>query len=109
MYYEQKKHDGSLPLIGVNTFLAAESAGALRRAAPLIRSSDAEKDAQVANVRSFQLRNAQRSAAALRQLQSVAAAGGNVFAELLESVKVCSLGQISQALYQVGGQYRRSV
>ncbi len=109
MYYEQKKHDGSLPLIGVNTFLAAEGAGELRRAAPLIRSSDAEKDAQVANVRNFQLRNARRAPAALQKLQSVAAAGGNVFAELLEAVKVCSLGQISQALYQVGGQYRRSV
>ena len=109
MYYEQKKHDGSLPLIGVNTFLAADGATELRHAAPLIRSSDAEKDAQVANVRSFQLRNAQRAPAALQQLQAVAAAGGNVFAELLEAVKVCSLGQISQALYQVGGQYRRSV
>ena len=109
MYYEQKKHDGSLPLIGVNTFLPEGAGSEQRQAAPLIRSSDAEKDAQVANVRNFQLRNAQRSPAALRRLQEAAARGGNVFAELLEAVKACSLGQISHALYQVGGQYRRSV
>jgi methylmalonyl-CoA mutase len=109
MYYEQQKHDGSLPLIGVNTFLADDAADAPRRAAPLIRSSEAEKAAQVANVRHFQQRNAARSGPALQELQRVAASGGNVFAQLLEAVKVCSLGQISHALYQVGGQYRRSV
>jgi methylmalonyl-CoA mutase len=109
MYYEQQKHDGSLPLIGVNTFLADDAADAPRRAAPLIRSSEAEKAAQVANVRNFQQRNAARSGPALQELQRVAASGGNVFAQLLEAVKVCSLGQISHALYQVGGQYRRSV
>ena len=109
MFYEQQKHDGSLPLIGVNTFLADDAAGAPRRAAPLIRSSDAEKDAQVTNVRNFQQCNAARSGPALQALQQVAATGGNVFAQLLEAVKVCSLGQISRALYQVGGQYRRSV
>ena len=109
MHYEQQKHDGSLPLIGVNTFLADDAAGGQRHAAPLIRSSDAEKDAQVANVQNFQRRNASRSGPALQQLQQVAASGGNVFAQLLEAVKVWSLGQISHALYQVGGQYRRSV
>jgi isobutyryl-CoA mutase len=109
MYYEQRKHDGSLPLVGVNTFLAGGTAAGQRPAAPLIRSSDAEKDAQVANVRNFQKRNAQRSGPALQRLQEVAAHGGNVFAQLLEAVKVCSLGQISHALYEVGGQYRRSV
>jgi methylmalonyl-CoA mutase len=109
MYYEQKKHDGSLPLIGVNTFLADDVAAGQRHATPLQRSSAAEKDAQVANVRNFQLRNAARSGQALQQLQQVAALGGNVFAQLLDAVKVCSLGQISRALYQVGGQYRRSV
>jgi len=109
MYYEQKKHDGSLPLVGVNTFLADDAAPGQRRAAPLSRSSDAEKDAQVANVKNFQLRHAARTGPALQQLQHVAAHDGNVFAQLLEAVKVCSLGQISRALYQVGGQYRRSV
>jgi methylmalonyl-CoA mutase len=108
MYYEHKKHDGSLPLIGVNTFLAHNGADS-QRVAELIRSTDDEKDDQVNNVRNFQKRNDSRSAAALARLQQVAAGGGNVFAELMEAVKCCSLGQISHALYQVGGQYRRNM
>jgi isobutyryl-CoA mutase len=108
MYYEHKKHDGSLPLIGVNTFLAEQDSGP-QRVAELIRSTDEEKDDQVNNVHSFQQRNAPRSAAVLARLQKTAAAGGNVFAELMEAVKCCSLGQISHALYEVGGQYRRNV
>jgi methylmalonyl-CoA mutase len=75
----------------------------------LIRSTDREKDDQVAAVRAFQARNAQSAPAALERLRRVAAGGGNVFAELMESVKVCSLGQITRALYQVGGQYRRNM
>ena len=67
------------------------------------------EQAQVTAVRAFQARNARRSAAALERLQQVAARGDNVFAELMECVKVCSLGQISRALYQVGGQYRRNM
>jgi methylmalonyl-CoA mutase len=108
MYYERKKHDGSLPLIGVNTFLPEQGSGQ-RQVAELIRSTDEEKDDQVANVHNFQKRNAARSPAVLGQLQLAAAAGGNVFAELMEAVKCCSLGQISHALYEVGGQYRRNV
>jgi methylmalonyl-CoA mutase len=107
MFYERKKHDGSLPLIGVNTFLGA-SAGA-NSAVVLIRSSEEEKQAQVAAVKAFQARNAPRTADALARLQQVATAGGNVFAELINSVRSCSLGQISRALYDVGGQYRRNV
>ncbi|MBV8740476.1 MAG: methylmalonyl-CoA mutase, partial [Sinobacteraceae bacterium] len=79
------------------------------KGAELIRSTEEEKQDQVAAVRAFQARNAERSAAALQRLQAVAASGGNVFAELMESVKVCSLGQISHALYAVGGQYRRNM
>ncbi|TLY55261.1 MAG: hypothetical protein E6K51_10290, partial [Gammaproteobacteria bacterium] len=79
------------------------------KGAQLIRSSEEEKQAQVAAVRAFQARNAPRAPAALEALQQVAARGGNVFAELMESVKVSSLGQISHALYQVGGQYRRNM
>ncbi len=109
LHYEQKKHDGSLPIIGVNTFLSGADAAAEHQGAELIRSTEAEKQAQVANVRAFQARNAARSAAALARLQRVAAGGGNVFGELMEAVKVCSLGQISGALYGVGGQYRRNV
>jgi methylmalonyl-CoA mutase len=109
LYYETKKHDGSLPIVGVNTFLSGNDAAEEHKGAQLIRSSEEEKQAQVAAVRAFQARNAARAPAALARLQQVAASGGNVFAELMESVKVCSLGQISHALYQVGGQYRRNM
>ena len=109
LYYETKKHDGSLPIVGVNTFLSGADAAEAHKGAQLIRSSEEEKQAQVAAVRAFQARNAPRAAAALARLQEVAARGGNVFGELMECVKVCSLGQISAALYQVGGQYRRSM
>jgi methylmalonyl-CoA mutase len=79
------------------------------RGAELIRSTDDEKDQQVAAVRDWQARNAARRPEALARLQEVAASGGNVFSELMEAVKVASLGQISHALYQVGGQYRRNM
>jgi methylmalonyl-CoA mutase len=108
LYYETRKHDGTLPIIGVNTYLA-EGGRDEHASAELIRSTEEEKQDQVAAVRAFQVRNAAAAPAALERLQSVAATGGNVFAELLESVKVCSLGQITRALYQVGGQYRRSM
>jgi methylmalonyl-CoA mutase len=109
LYYETRKHDGSLPIIGVNTFLSERDAAAEHAATALIRSTEDEKQDQVDAVRAFQTRNAGRSAAALQKLQRVAATGGNVFAELLETVKIASLGQISHALYEVGGQYRRGV
>mgnify|MGYP000853335487 CR=1 FL=1 len=109
LYYETCKDDGSLPLIGVNTFLPEASSAEQPAAAALSRSTEQEKQDQVQAVRDFHRRWADRSPQALQRLQSVAAAGGNVFEELLETVKVCSLGQITQALYQVGGQYRRSV
>jgi len=106
MHYEMRKHDGSLPIVGVNTFLAENGHGE-SSAAPLFRASDEEQRAQVDAVHAFQRRHAAEAPAALKKLQQVAAAGGNVFAELLETVQVCSLGQISHALYEVGGQYRR--
>jgi len=109
LYYETKKHDGSLPLIGVNTFLSGHDASEAHANVALIRSTEQEKQDQVAAVRAFQQRHAAEAPAALARLQQVAAGGGNVFAELMETVKVCSLGQISRALYQVGGQYRRNV
>src|ERR1700733_4896739 len=107
--YETRKHDGSLPIVGVNTFLSGADAAHEHQATQLIRSTDEEKQDQVSAVRAFQARNAPRAAAALAALQQQAAGGGNVFAELMECVKVCSLGQISHALYQVGGQYRRNM
>jgi methylmalonyl-CoA mutase len=109
LYYESRKHDGSLPLIGVNTFLAKEDVSGELHGAELIRSTEDEKRDQVSGVRAFQSQHAAQGEAALRQLQQVAASRGNVFAELMESVKVCSLGQISHALYEVGGQYRRNM
>jgi isobutyryl-CoA mutase len=109
LYYETKKHDGSLPIVGVNTFLSGVDAAEEHKGTELIRSTEEEKQDQVAAVRAFQSRNAEAAPAALERLQRIAAGGGNVFAELMESVKVCSLGQISHALYQVGGQYRRNM
>jgi methylmalonyl-CoA mutase len=109
LYYETKKHDGSLPIVGVNTFLAKSDAAVEHAGAALIRSTEEEKQDQVAAVRAFQARNATRAPAALERLKQVASGGGNVFAELMESVKICSLGQISHALYEVGGRYRRNM
>jgi len=107
--YERRKHDGSLPIVGVNTFLSERGAAAELAQARLIRSTEEEKQAQVAAVRAFQRRHAEHAPAALERLQRVAASGANVFAELMETVKTCSLGQITHALYAVGGQYRRNM
>ena len=109
LYYETRKHDGSLPIVGVNTFLSKSDGAEEHAGAALIRSTEEEKQDQVAAVRAFQARNAARAPAALQRLKQVACGGGNVFAELMESVKTCSLGQISQALYEVGGRYRRNM
>ena len=108
LHYETLKHDGRLPIVGVNTFLGADDASEIREA-ELIRSTEEEKRDQVRAVRAFLARNAERLPQALARLQSAAAGGGNVFAELMETVKVASLGSISRALYDVGGQYRRSM
>ncbi|HEY6124716.1 MAG TPA: methylmalonyl-CoA mutase family protein [Steroidobacteraceae bacterium] len=106
MLYETRKHDGTLPIVGVNTFLSEHGEGK-QDVAPLFRASDEEQRAQVDAVHAFHERHSRSAPEALRRLQSVAASGGNVFAELLETVQVCSLGQITRALYEVGGQYRR--
>jgi methylmalonyl-CoA mutase len=109
LYYETKKHDGSLPIVGVNMFLSDTDGAEEHKTTALFRSSEEEKQAQVEAVRAFQARHAAEAPEALKRLQQVAASTGNVFAELMEAVKVCSLGQISQALYAVGGQYRRNM
>jgi methylmalonyl-CoA mutase len=108
LHYESQKDSGALPIVGVNTFESPERDDAPAPRA-LQRSSDAEKRAQLDNLRAFQRRHADAAPAALRRLQDVARAGGNVFQELLETVKVASLGQISEALFAVGGRYRRSM
>jgi methylmalonyl-CoA mutase len=106
--YESMKDSGELPIVGVNTFENPnpEEAATARE---LIRSSAEEKDRQLANLRAFQARNAERAREALPRLQSVARSGGNTFAELMETVKVASLQQISEALFEAGGRYRRSM
>jgi methylmalonyl-CoA mutase len=109
LYYERLKHDGTLPLIGVNTFLPREHAGEVDAEPELARSTEAEKQAQIVNVRAFEANGADRRDAALGHLREVALARENVFDALLEAVKSASLGQISGALYGVGGEYRRNM
>jgi methylmalonyl-CoA mutase len=105
--YETLKHAGELPVVGVNVFEGPGDEPARPRA--LARSSEAEKQAQLDALHEFHARHAARAPAALARLREVAQAGGNVFEELLETVKVASLGQISDALFEVGGRYRRSM
>ncbi|WP_163184142.1 fused isobutyryl-CoA mutase/GTPase IcmF [Neobacillus sedimentimangrovi] len=110
MYYEMKKHSGELPIIGVNTYLnpnppSEEEIDNME----LARATIEEKELQIRNLRAFQEAHASESAAALKRLKEVAISGGNIFAELMETVKVASLGQITKALYEVGGQYRRNM
>ncbi|HTO70790.1 MAG TPA: methylmalonyl-CoA mutase family protein [Myxococcota bacterium] len=109
LHYEAQKHSGELPIVGVNTFLAPDAGAGATVARELIRSSESEKQQCLANLRSFQARRAERAPAALVRLRETALRGGNVFEELLETVKVASLGQISDALFEVGGRYRRSM
>ena len=109
MYYESMKHDGTLPLIGVNTFLPKEGQEDEVHEQELIRSSESEKQNQIQHVRGFQSTHADEAERALADLQAVARERGNVFAELMNTVKSSSLGQISDALYSVGGEYRRNM
>ncbi|MEW6513825.1 MAG: fused isobutyryl-CoA mutase/GTPase IcmF [Pseudomonadota bacterium] len=107
LYYEHKKHDGSHPIIGVNTFRNPN--GDVPQHVELARSTEEEKQSQIARLRNFQQRNAAASGPMLQKLRQTVIDNGNVFAVLVDAVRVCSLGQISTALYEVGGQYRRSM
>ncbi len=110
MVYEMRKHSGELPIIGVNTFMDEEARGF--NAFPeieLARATEEEKAGQVRRLGEFQEKNREAAALALKKLQDVALAGGNIFAELMDTARVCSLGQISRALFEVGGQYRRNM
>ena len=108
MFYEHKKHDGSYPIIGVNTFRNPHG-DAVPETLELARSTDEEKQSQLKRLADFHAKHASAAPAALAKLKQTAIVGGNVFAELMEAVKVCSLGQITDALFEVGGQYRRSM
>jgi methylmalonyl-CoA mutase len=108
LYYETLKHDGTLPIIGVNTFL--DPKGSPTVAPPeVIRATTGEKDYAIAARDAFWARNAATAHAALDTVKRTALDGGNVFSALMEACKVCTLGQLSRALYDVGGQYRRNM
>jgi methylmalonyl-CoA mutase len=110
IHYELKKHSGELPIIGVNTFLATEGIDdEEHKVLELIRSTEEEKQTQLANLHAFWGQHADTSQAALEGLRQVVLEDGNVFAELMETVRHASLGQITKTLYEVGGQYRRSM
>ena len=108
MLYEHRKHDGSLPIIGVNTFRNPKGAS-LPATIELARSTDEEKQSQLKRLEDFHRRNADAAPAALAALRQAAIDNENVFARLMDAVRVCSLGQITTALFEVGGQYRRNM
>ncbi|NBO71991.1 MAG: hypothetical protein EBU66_01485 [Bacteroidetes bacterium] len=108
LYYETLKHTGEYPIIGVNTFLSKNGSPTIIPQ-EVIRSTTEEKEQQITNVRAFQDHHASEAELALKNLKQTAIADGNIFEALMEAAKVCSLGQMSNALYQVGGQYRRNM
>jgi methylmalonyl-CoA mutase len=108
LYYETLKHNGEYPIVGVNTFLNKNGSPTIVPS-EVIRATEEEKEFQITALKEFHQRNAGDSAEALKQLQLSAIAGSNIFEQLMEACKICSLGQISAALYEVGGQYRRNM
>jgi methylmalonyl-CoA mutase len=108
LYYESLKHSGELPIIGVNTFLNKKGSPTMLPG-EVIRSTTEEKDQQIHNLLAFRKRNEEKSGMMLKRLKETAVNNGNLFTELMETVKYCSLGEITHALYEVGGQYRRNM
>ena len=108
LYYEHLKHTGELPIIGVNTFLNKKGSPTILPN-EVIRSGKEEKEQQIANLQAFSDRNLSRREEALEKLKNAAISNQNIFTELMETVKYCTLGQITHALYDVGGQYRRNM
>ena len=108
MLYEHRKHDGSLPIIGVNAFINP-SETIEEHVIELARSTTEEKESQIKRLEDFKDRNTSEAAAALEKIKSVAMRNGNVFAELVDAVQYCTLGQITDALFEVGGEYRRNM
>jgi methylmalonyl-CoA mutase len=108
MLYEHKKHDGSLPIVGVNTFRNPKSANVTHKL-ELARSTEEEKQSQLKRLADFQSRHAAQAPAMLAALQQAVIDDQNVFEKLMDAVRVCSLGQITDALFAVGGQYRRNM
>ncbi len=110
IHYEILKHTGEYPIVGVNTFRDPHVTGEeLSDAVELARASEEEKESQLSRLADFKARHQNEAPAALKRLQEAAFAGDNLFNELMQTVRVCSLGQITQALYDVGGKYRRNM
>jgi methylmalonyl-CoA mutase len=109
MLYEQRKHDGSLPLVGVNTFLPTKGHEDAAVEIELARATEQEKRSQVDRTRAFADKHREDAEAALTRLKQSAASGENVFAVLMDAARVCTLGQITEAFFEVGGQYRRNI
>ncbi|NYE36807.1 methylmalonyl-CoA mutase [Nocardioides cavernae] len=109
MLYEHRKHDGSLPIIGVNTFLKETAGDAQPQEIELARATETEKESQLARVRAFQAEHGAEAQQALSRLKDAAVSGENVFAVLMDAARVCSLQQVTEAFFEVGGQYRRNV
>jgi methylmalonyl-CoA mutase len=108
MLYEHRKHDGSLPIIGVNTF-RNPAGDEDKKPIELARASEAEKESQLARVRAYREAHHSEAQEALQRLKDAAVAGENVFAVLMDAARVCSLQQVTDAFFEVGGQYRRNV
>ena len=108
MHYEMLKHTGELPIIGVNTFRNPKG-DPIPEKLELARSTEEEKQSQLARLQDFQARHAQQAPAQLQRLKRAVIDNSNVFGVLMDAVRVCSLGQITSALFEVGGQYRRNM
>jgi len=108
LHYEMLKHTGEYPIVGVNTFLSSKGSPTVIPA-EVIRSTTDEKEFQISNVQQLWQRSGEKGAETLERLQKAAIHNDNIFAELMDTVKYCSLGQITQALFEVGGQYRRNM
>jgi methylmalonyl-CoA mutase len=108
LFYERQKHDGSYPIIGVNTF-RNPNGSATAESIELARSTDGEKQSQLTRLRQFHERNADTSPKLLERLRRTVIENGNTFEVLMDAVRGCSLGEITHTLYDVGGRYRRNM
>ena len=107
LHYEHRKHDGSLPIVGVNTFINPDAKEP--PSPPLQRSTTDEKDSQIRRLHEFQNRHPEQSKAVRARLREAVVKDENVFAVLMDAVRYCSLGQITDTLFEVGGKYRRNM
>jgi methylmalonyl-CoA mutase len=109
LYYETLKDSGEFPIIGVNTYISENVSQQMHKEIEITRSSNEEKQDQINRLDAFKNRNSKKSEEALNKLKEVAVSGKNIFEELLSTVNHCSLGQITEVLYEVGGRYRRNI